>query len=84
MILAPGQSFSLVHVTVNSSGVPTAPDSTPVPVLYQDGEATVDGDLSIASVATGIYRITGTIPETYGEGDSFAILVSYAISSSQW
>jgi len=73
MLYAPGDTFTKLFPTRGTAGSANA-DGTPTAGLYRNGA--VDGTviLTVANVATGLYRVTGTIPGAYAADDEVAVV----------
>lgn len=75
----PGDAYCKTFATSSSSGALTNADATPSATPNHNG--TDDGafSLTVASLSTGRYKITGTVPAGYSGGDVVNVWVAATI-----
>lgn len=79
-MLVPGGLYSVEFTLLDGTGVPADADSTPVATANVAGVDDPTFVLGVASVATGRYQVTGTIPPTYAVGSVVKVTISATIS----
>ena len=78
---SPGDPWSIQFITSSAAGAAVAADSTPTVAISVDGvDASGGWSLSaVSSLATGRYRITGTVPASLALGSLVEVIVSATI-----
>ena len=76
---APGAVFYGEFTTCSSTGAAANADSLPTAIANHNGTDDTGFVLTVANIDTGRYRVSGTVPTGYAQGDRFAISVSAAI-----
>lgn len=82
MSYKPGDSYSTVFSTSSpSTGAAINSDATPTAIANRNG--TDDGSfvLAVTNLTTGRYKVTGTIPIGYVNGDAIAVSIAATVSS---
>jgi hypothetical protein len=79
MYLHPGQAFAFIGYTHGSTGALANADSLPTGFLYHNG--VVDGTVTVTvtNPATGKYKLAGTLPNTYVEGDTVSLEINATV-----
>jgi hypothetical protein len=80
-IYNPSDSYVKEFVTKDATGALVVPDSLPTAVCDFYGTGSGSMSLSVASIATGHYKATGTIPSGRVTGDRGEVFASASISS---
>ena len=60
-----------------STGVRVNADSTPTATMYRNGSSV--GALTVTNVATGLYKVTGTIGSGYASGDKIQVVATATV-----
>lgn len=80
----PGDTFRVDFTTSNqSTGAAADADSTPTFTIYRNGndDTSTWTDAAVANIATGHYRLSGTVPATYADEDQIVVVVAATIST---
>jgi len=72
--------FVIEFTTASTTGAAADADALPVATLARNGVDT-NVTLAVAKVDTGRYKITGTIPSDYADGDWIAVYVAATIGT---
>lgn len=80
MFFKPAQAYSKVFTLTDSTGALVAADSLPAATAYRNGEADAGFVLTVASISTGRYKITGTVP-AYTQDDVVEVVVDATIAT---
>lgn len=75
----PGDSYAAIFTTSASTGAAADADSLPTATADHVGGGTGAFALTVTHMATGIYRVTGTLPGTFAKGDVLNIYASATI-----
>lgn len=82
MIYKPGSSYHKLFTTQHpTTGVATDADSTPTATANKNGVDDDDVTLTVTNLATGLYKITGTIPSAYKAGDIVSVHIAATVSA---
>jgi hypothetical protein len=88
MIYVAGESATLGFVTNDSTGAAAAADSTPTAALYKNGTIDNAVNVTVASVSTGAYKASFTVPSSgYSVGDEIELLIAATvggIAAKKW
>lgn len=77
MLLAPSQAFSFLFYSADTGGLVNA-DFAPSVSMFIDGEQSSEV-LDVSNVSTGVYQVSGTIPDTAEVGSIIELLASFAV-----
>jgi len=82
MSYKPSDSYYGEFTTQNfNTGVATDADSLPVATATQNGTDDAAFVLTVTNMDTGRYKVTGTVPASYSDGDSVQISVAATVST---
>lgn len=82
MMLKPSDAYTAQFTTHHpDTGIPTNADSLPTASATHNGTDDPTFTLTITNMATGRYKIAGTIPVTYQPGDIIQILTTATVNS---
>lgn len=79
MALRPGDSFAAEFHVHNASGALANADSAPTGVLVRNSVADTGPSIAVATAATGIYRVSGTVPSGYASGDLVQVRITATV-----
>jgi hypothetical protein len=78
MVIRPSQSVTALFETRNADGEEQDADSTPTGTLYVNG-ASNGATVTVANVATGLYKFAVTIPSDLAAGDVAQVRVTATV-----
>lgn len=80
MSLTPGDSYACEFVTSSPTTLAAAnADSLPVATANRNGADDSAFTLTVANLATGRYKVTGTVPAGYAAGDTVSVSVAATV-----
>lgn len=78
-IYPPGAAYYAEFTTSSSTGAAANADSTPAATANHNGSDDGAFALSVANLDAGRYKVTGTVPGGYSQGDRFMVSISATI-----
>ncbi len=79
MALRPGDSFAAEFHVHSASGALANADSAPTGTLIRNSVADATPTITVANTATGIYRVSGTVPAGYAAGDVVQVRITATV-----
>ncbi len=83
MMLKPSDAYTAQFTThATETGAPTNADTLPTANATRNGTDDAGFVLTVTNLATGRYKITGSVPASYVEGDLVQIVVNATVDST--